>query len=198
MRRVVLECPQPSFIGCWNLDDPRLCQAIIEHFELHPARHTSGRSTYGVDLSVKNSVDYTVYPKEINLPSHAILDEYMQRLHDCYRDYLLQWPFLDKVIGNIDIGEFNIQKYNPGGHFGRVHSERTALDNAHRLLAWMTYLNDVEDGGQTHFEHYGIDIKPEQGKTLIWPAEWTHAHAGKVVNSGVKYIITGWMHFPAK
>jgi hypothetical protein len=122
----------------------------------------------------------------------------MPRLHDCYRDYLLQWPFLDKVIGNIDIGEFNIQKYGPGGHFGRVHSERTALDNAHRLLAWMTYLNDVEDGGQTHFEHYGIDIKPEQGKTLIWPAEWTHAHAGKVVNSGVKYIITGWMHFPAK
>jgi hypothetical protein len=196
MRRVALECAQPSFIGCWNLDDARLCQAIIEHFELHPARHVSGRSTYGVDPSGKNSVDYTIHPKELTLPSHAVLDGYMQRLHACYRDYLLQWPFLNHVIRDIDIGEFNIQKYNPGGHFARVHSERTSLDNAHRLLAWMTYLNDVEDGGQTRFEHYGIDIKPEQGKTLIWPAEWTHAHAGKVVNSGVKYIITGWMHFP--
>ena len=39
-------------------------------------------------------------------------------------------------------------------------------------------------------------IKPEIGKTLIWPAEWTHAHKGEVLNSGVKYIITGWMHFP--
>ena len=39
-------------------------------------------------------------------------------------------------------------------------------------------------------------IKPETGKTFIWPAEWTHAHRGEVLNSGVKYIITGWMHFP--
>ena len=56
--------------------------------------------------------------------------------------------------------------------------------------------NDVEDGGETNFSHYGVRIKQEIGKTLIWPAEWTHAHTGKVLNSGVKYIITGWMHFP--
>ena len=36
----------------------------------------------------------------------------------------------------------------------------------------------------------------EVGKTLIWPAEWTHAHMGDVLKSGTKYIITGWMHFP--
>ena len=39
-------------------------------------------------------------------------------------------------------------------------------------------------------------IKPEIGKTLIWPAEWTHAHKGEILKSGIKYIITGWMHFP--
>ena len=44
--------------------------------------------------------------------------------------------------------------------------------------------------------NYDLKIKPEIGKTLIWPAEWTHAHRGEVLNSGVKYIITGWMHFP--
>jgi hypothetical protein len=60
----------------------------------------------------------------------------------------------------------------------------------------MTYLNDVDDGGLTTFEHYGVSVKPEAGKTLIWPAEWTHAHRGCVVEVGPKYIITGWMHFP--
>ena len=59
------------------------------------------------------------------------------------------------------------------------------------VFAWMTYLNNVEDGGKTNFKHYDIKIKPEIGKTLIWPAEWTHAHAGEVLNSGVKYVITG-------
>ena len=68
------------------------------------------------------------------------------------------------------------------------------MNTLHRVLAWMTYLNDVEDGGSTSFHHYDLDVKPEKGKTLIWPADWTHAHSGKVVNSGTKYIITGWMH----
>ena len=62
----------------------------------------------------------------------------------------------------------------------------------------MTYLNDVEDGGRTRFPNYGLEVKPERGKTLIWPAEWTHSHTGNVVDSGTKYIITGWMHFPLK
>jgi len=29
------------------------------------------------------------------------------------------------------------------------------------------------------------------------PAEWTHAHKGGVINSGSKYLINGWMTFPA-
>ena len=43
---------------------------------------------------------------------------------------------------------------------------------------------------------FGIKIKPEIGKTLIWPAEWTHAHTGEILKGGTKYIITGWMNFP--
>ena len=44
----------------------------------------------------------------------------------------------------------------------------------------MTYLNDVadEDGGSTVFTHYGLEVQPQKGHTLIWPAEWTHAHKG--------------------
>ena len=60
----------------------------------------------------------------------------------------------------------------------------------------MTYLNNVEEGGTTDFLYYDLSIKPEIGKTLIWPAEWTHAHRGDIVNKGLKYIITGWLHLP--
>jgi len=72
------------------------------------------------------------------------------------------------------------------------------MSGLHRVLVWMTYLNDVSDGGQTRYDYYDLEVAPQRGKTLIWPAEWTHAHSGKVVNSGSKYIITGWMHFPLK
>ena len=105
---------------------------------------------------------------------------------------------MKSIFNTIDIGVFNIQKYNPGDHFSHLHCERTSLNSLHRLFAFMTYLNDVEDGGKTNFDYYGIKVKPEIGKTLIWPAEWTHAHTGEVLKSGTKYIVTGWLHFPVK
>ena len=120
----------------------------------------------------------------------------MGELHKCYNDYKDQWPFIKETIKTVDIPRFNIQKYNPGGHYAKIHSERSTTQSMHRIFAWMTYLNNVDDGGFTNFTHYGLKIKPEKGKTLIWPSEWTHAHTGEVLKKGLKYIITGWMHFP--
>ena len=73
---------------------------------------------------------------------------------------------------------------------------QTDLKYLHRTLVWMTYLNDVEDGGETEFPMFGLKVRPQRGKTLFWPAEWTHAHLGAIVKKGNKYIITGWMHHP--
>ena len=110
-------------------------------------------------------------------------------------DYREQWPFVKEFLTKVNIGPFNVQKYFPGDHFAALHSERTGLSTLHRIFAFMTYLNDVNDGGTTDFDHYGLKIKPENNKTLIWPAEWTHAHTGSVLKSGTKYIITGWFDF---
>ena len=56
----------------------------------------------------------------------------------------------------------------------------------------MTYLNDVEEGGETYFKYQDKKIKPEVGKTIIWPSDWTHTHKGVSPKSGFKYIATGW------
>ena len=88
-----------------------------------------------------------------------------------------------------------MQKYGPGQHFQKVHTERAGIDTLHRVFAFMTYLNDVPKGG-TEFYYQGTTTQAKKGDTVIWPAEWTHAHSGEILNSDVKYIITGWMHFP--
>ena len=105
---------------------------------------------------------------------------------------------MKSMIKDVDIGSFNVQKYSKGDHFSNVHTERGSIETLHRVFAWMTYLNDVNDMDlfEINFSHYDIRVKPEIGKTLIWPAEWTHAHAGEILNNGEKYIITGWMNFP--
>ena len=126
-----------------------------------------------------------------------MFNDYFEELYKCYNDYKQQWPFLTKTNSELDIPTFTLQKYNPGDHFSLIHCERNSTLTMHRVFAWMTYLNDVneENGGTTDFDSYKIKVKPEQGKTLIWPAEWTHAHYGSILKSGEKFIITGWIDF---
>ena len=185
-----------NFIGCWKLNDDQLCQDIIHLFEKNKKFHQKGTTGIGVDENVKKSTDMPVDPKNLNNDEFNVLRIYMNKLFECYQDYKILWPFLNKSFSEIDIPTFNLQKYEKGGHFADMHCERDQIPNMHRIFAWMTYLNDVDNGGETYFEHFDLKVKPEIGKTLIWPAEWTHAHKGEVLQSGLKYIVTGWMHFP--
>lgn len=194
---IASDSDMPHFIGSWFLEPITICDALVEFFESHEAQQSLGKTAGGLNTEAKNSVDLSVRPKDLDKPDYQILRQYLDSLFECYKDYLAQWPFLEGILSNAELSSFNLQRYEPGGHFRKPHSERTTPGTSHRVLAWMTYLNDVEDGGSTHFMHQNLDIQPEKGKTLIWPAEWTHAHWGNVVNSGRKYIITGWMHFPS-
>lgn len=186
----------PHFIGAWKMADAGVCDDLIGWFEARGAEHFSGRSAKGLDTTVKNSTDLSISPADLHSPGFEPVKAYLRHLEACAADYARAWPHFASMFSHVDVVPFNIQRYLPGGHFQRVHAERMSFAYIHRVMAWMTYLNDVEDGGETVFDHYGIAVKPVRGQTLIWPAEWTHAHHGAVVKSGRKYVITGWMHFP--
>ena len=199
MKRATLPSPKlnPNFIGSWMMDSI-VCDEIITYFENNKDRQKKGSRSGGIDTSFKNSTDMAISPNDVQLPENDFFRNYFKQLHSCYDDYVKQWPFLTGFVKKIDIGYFNIQRYQPGQHFSAVHTERGDLSTLHRLYAWMTYLNDVDldDGGSTTFTHYELDVQPKKGLTLIWPAEWTHAHKGNEMKANTKYIITGWMHFP--
>ncbi len=187
----------PNFIGSWTIE-PSLCDDMISYYEKNQQKQVQGTTGGGggLNLDVKNRIDISLAPKELILPENKICKIYFESLFECYKDYNKQWPFLSSIVDHLDIGKFNIGRYMPGQHFQKTHCERAGLAGLHRLLAFMTYLNDVEEGGSTYFNHYDLDIKPKQGLTLMWPAEWTHSHKGNVLKSGLKYIITGWLTFP--
>ena len=186
-----------NFIGCWMLEKKSICDDLIEFFEQNKSAQAPGlTSARKLSNDVKNSTDITVAPINLREKNFQIVSAYIKQLEICYADYLGQWDFLKLFFSRMHIGPFNIRRYDEGGHFGSLHSERIYLNVLHRVLAWMTYLNEVPEGGETEFPMFGLKIKPEKGKTLIWPAEWTHAHRGGVVKKGSKYIVTGWMHRP--
>jgi prolyl 4-hydroxylase len=185
----------PNFIESFDIDSS-LCQEIINFYEEYKDHHIAGASGGQIDEKKKKSTDLVIYPSQLNNKEYIHIKTYIENLHKCYISYKEKWPFLKEPFDNLEIGAFNIQKYNIGGHFAKVHCERDSLTNLNRLFAFMTYLNDDFEGGHTFFSHYDLKIIPKTGKTLIWPAEWTHAHKGDIVKSGTKYIITGWLDIP--
>jgi len=95
-------------------------------------------------------------------------------------------------------GTINLQKYRQAsGGYHHWHSEiypqNASCDSLHRVLLWMFYLNDVEDGGETEFLYQGRKIAPKKGRLVIAPAGFTHTHRGNVARSGDKYIATSWI-----
>ena len=188
----------PNFIGSWIMKPLSISDELINYFELNRAKQKSGVTVGGTNLDFKNSTDIKIKPKDITLPGNEIFEKYFHNLYSCYKDYVTEWPFLKTFAEKLQVSSFNLQRYQAGQHFQKLHTERSSLENLHRVLAWMTYLNDVDqdDGGSTLFSHYDLSIQPRKGLTLIWPAEWTHAHKGNVLKANSKYIITGWMNFP--
>ena len=185
----------PNFIGSWLIKPTSICDELIDYFESKKDKQRKGLSLGGINSETKDSVDITIKPKEILLPGNEIFKKYFNELFTCQLDYVKQWPFISEISDTFEIGSFNLQRYKPGQHFKKIHTERSGIESLHRIFAFMTYLNNVEEGGSTYFKHYDLEIQPRKGLTLIWPAEWTHAHRGNIIKSGSKYIITGWIHF---
>ena len=197
MKKFILKTKNinPHFIGSWTIERLSICEDLINYYEVNLSKQVKGRTAQGINPNIKDSFDIKINPKEIILPGNEVFKEYFEKLFECYKDYINEWPFLKDLAEGLEIGSFNLQKYTSGQHFKKIHTERSSLENAHRIFAFMTYLNDVEEGGSTYFSHYDLAIQPTKGLTLIWPAEWTHAHRGNILKKGSKYIITGWINF---
>ena len=187
----------PSFIGSWILDDLSICDRLIDYVEDKKAKKRGevnrgvvghqGSGKIGIDKKTKDSFERSLSFE------HKVCCDYSIELQKCLNLYLKDYPFADKVAAfNDGVEQGNVQKYPKGGGFFKFHTERASLLYGNRHLVYMTYLNDVTEGGETEFAHQKLKVKPQKGLTLIWPCDWTHYHRGIPSQTQVKYIATGW------
>ena len=155
-------------------------------------KKVNGEFSDGVDPTIKKSVDMAI-PPFLNEKAVRIFLGELQTVLD---KYLERFPYA--CMAPVELNEpFNIQWYpaNTGGyhrpHCERIGSGKTA---SYRHLAWMTYLNTVNEGGETYWVHQDKKIKPEKGLTVFWPADWTHVHHG-LTSPEEKMIATGWISY---
>ena len=184
----------------------------LDVFPITKAYGRSGRNNY--QPGVKASVDVGIHPmclyqprriNQIFWPYLETIQEYFLEIEKALYIYFselgLHSPELKGSMGDT-LKEFtglheaiNLQKYEPNEGFFAWHFERVNTFPAMaRELVFMTYLNNVPDGG-TYFYNQKKIIKAEKGKTVIWPAGFTHMHKGQISKKHVKYIATGWWNW---
>ena len=186
-----------QFLAGDYLDDISICDDIIEFHKNSPYKKP-GEVWGGLDIRMKHSMDATL-DRDKNLHERyttllkLVVDKYKELYPWC--DYYCPWGMVEGI---------NVQHYPVGGGYFIWHTERTGPDvtlpdryrmGSSRHLVFMTYLNDVTDGGETEWANQEIKIQPKKGLTVVWPADWTFTHRGLPSHTQEKYIATGWLNY---
>ena len=174
----------------------KVCDDLVSFFKKTNQKrpgHISTKNGPSLMSKVKKSIETTFSP-ESKLTEFV---NYTNELRKCVNKYKKKWKESNNCERFGLTEGTNLQYYPPKGGYYVYHSERTAgyRPNSNRHLVFMTYLNDVTDGGETEWKYQKLKIQPRKGLTVIWPTDWTHTHRGLPSKTQHKYIMTGWLNF---
>jgi hypothetical protein len=165
-----------------------LCKDIIEKFEANRHLCYKGNTSKGVDIKVKDSLDLNI----LKLNEWNKINDFLSK--ELTKHLTIYHQKCNKISHDYQVNTFQIQKYDKGCGKFVTHTDNLSCFKLSREIVFMWYLNDVDNGGETGFPECNINIKPEVGKLVLFPATWTYPHCGNVPLSSHKYIITGWVN----
>ena len=190
-----------DFIGIYDESVPvKLCNHFVKNYEEAKKNNTI------IDLTKENESGFvernnphvrkdehalvaplfsTIYPKP---PVIA----YFDYLHKCFICYTKHYDV--QFEGTIFNDVFKIHKVRKTEGFHQWHYENTSYESRDRFLVYQTYLQAPSEGGETEFLLQSKRIDPVVGRTLIWPAGFTHKHRGNPPLKREKIYLTGWFN----
>lgn len=175
------------------------CKHLIEKFEADDRSYPGGAGgkfnplvKLTTDLTISTLADWKEEDSIINSALSDALVKYSQHVSQNNGSVI----FVDSYHYS-DAG-YKIQKYSLHSEFELSgfydwHSDFCIDSQGVRLLVFMWYLNDVEEGGETEFCS-GLKIKPKTGTVVIFPASWYIMHRGNKPISNNKIICNGWIY----
>ena len=187
-----------TFIDEFQISDLTLCDSLLE---LYNDAHDRGMTFAGQSGAmgqarpeIKASTDFWLNDcDKLGPPEKYRWPEYQAELNGFIDLYLDKYKFFE--YGGMFTSRHlpQIQWYKPGEGYHKWHIDGAQMNSCDRAMVYMTYLNDVTEGGGTMFYHQNVTTKAVKGKTLIFPAGYTHLHKGEISETQHKYILTGWI-----
>jgi hypothetical protein len=175
------------------------CQKTIEYYKnMEKAGFVGNR--VNLEQRKKHTIDnsYTALTG-----SNAIKLDYVQNIsslflenfwNKAYKIYSEKYSVLTSSAQHQIYG-VKLQNINIGEGYHIWHYETSSREFSERLLTFILYLNDVEEGGETEFLYYPKRVKAKKGKLILFPGGFTHTHRGNPPISNEKYILNGWVEF---
>jgi hypothetical protein len=185
-----------DFVGVYhNFFSKEYCEKVIDYFNLaEKAGLTGNRQSHDKALKTYKDDSFLFCSGTAHIDP-SFTTEFLNKFWGtAYPLYVREYAILTES-GRHNIYDNKLQKTLPGQGYHVWHYEASDRSCANRLLAYIVYLNNVEEGGETEFLYLGKRIKPTAGTLVIWPAAFTHTHRGNPPLSGEKYIMTGWVEF---
>ena len=175
------------------------CEQICSYFD--EVYNISDQSSKSSGLSYFNKKRQKICDtKSFNFGEDWACNEIVYSfISDSISSYVKKYSFLETLNKGAHwrlCPSYNIQRYEGEKEgFFTLHNENSGT-YPYRMLVWMVYLNNAKCG--TEFPYQEKTVTPKTGRTVIWPADWTHPHKGVTPNQGTKYIATGWFYFLPK
>ena len=178
-----------------NLEN-EFCQELINKFNSDKNKYPGITSSGFVNKNVKNTTDL-ILTDDWNIEDNILNSSLNKGLQ-------LYFNHISKKINSTNINIFSkkykikdtgykIQKYNCNEGYYNYHNDFQYTNIGVRVITFIWYLNDIEEGGETEFID-GTIIKPERGSLLLFPSDWTYMHKGNMPLSSDKYICNGWLY----
>jgi hypothetical protein len=174
-----------------------LCSEIINMYENEEFKF-EGSTIGGIQKNIKDTTDFII-PK--NDEKWDKIEKFLYK--ELHKNILKYINFIDSSIDseefsifrnqNFEAYDFMIQKYDKNKGKYVYHNDFHIISNKYRVITFLWYLNDIDEGGETEF--WGnYKIKPIAGKLILFPANWCYPHRGIMPISDNKYIITNWLY----
>ena len=163
------------------------CNQLIDWFEKN--LHLASKGKAG-----EKDLDNLEIPLE--LTSSQSFGNLGLSLQEAVNQFKKEYPLFDKKLCMWSLDPFcQLCRFLPNKYYNHIHCEQDGTkEYLNRVFAWMIYLNDIDEGGETEFLQHKFKTNPKAGNLYIWPAGLTHMHRGVPCNEN-KYFITGWFSY---
>ena len=164
------------------------CDGLIEYFESVKEHHVETKMSGHCDFLELNLLNHTG-ESDMNFEIYSRFKNIMERYKIDTKLHLKQWP--EKYAWEA----LRLKKYEANVGDFLDHVDVGDYDTARRFLVFFIYLNDVEKGGETEFVRLDLQVVPECGKVLVFPATWEFIHRGNIPLNQDKYILGAYLHY---